>query len=52
MVAARDRIAAIRERLERAEKLFRDKEGNPLRFWGVLGRLDERMQKVQEDTDK
>jgi len=51
-VAARDKMAAIRERLDRAEKRFRDKEGNPLRFWGVFGRLDERMQKVQKETDK
>jgi len=51
-VAARDRMAAIRERLDRAEKRFLDKEGNPLRFWGVFGRLDERMQKVQKENDK
>ncbi|MHB8370953.1 MAG: hypothetical protein ACYDBP_14925 [Leptospirales bacterium] len=51
-MAARDKMAAIRERLDRAEKRFRDKEGNPLRFLGVFGSLDERMQKVQKETDK
>ena len=51
-VAARDKMAAIRERLERAEKRFRDKEGNPLRFWALLSELDVRMQKVQKETDK
>lgn len=51
-VAARDRIAAIGERLERAERRFWDKEGNPLRFWALLARLDGRMQKVQKENDK
>ncbi len=51
-VAAQDRMAAIRERLGRAEKRYRDKEGNPLRFWALLARLDGRMQKVQKENDK
>jgi hypothetical protein len=51
-VAARDRMEAIRERLERAEKRYRDKEGKPLRFWSLLAKLDGRMQKVQKENDK
>ena len=51
-MAARDKMAAIRERLDRAEKRFRDKEGNPLRFWALLSNLDVRMQKVRKENDK
>ncbi|MHB8370781.1 MAG: hypothetical protein ACYDBP_14035 [Leptospirales bacterium] len=51
-VEARDRMEAIRERLDRTERRFRNKEGNPLRFWALLARLDGRMQKVQKENDK
>ncbi|MHB1605113.1 MAG: hypothetical protein ACYCTV_01790 [Leptospirales bacterium] len=30
----------------------RMKEGNPLRSWSLLSRLDGRMQKVQKENDK
>ncbi|MHB1287683.1 MAG: hypothetical protein ACYCYP_14245 [Leptospirales bacterium] len=51
-VEARDRMAAIRERLGRAEKRTQDKEGIPLTFWKVWSRLGERMEKVQKENDK
>ncbi|MHB1927818.1 MAG: hypothetical protein ACYCRD_11255 [Leptospirillum sp.] len=38
--AGRDRMAAIRERMERAERRYWDKEGNPLHFWALLSKLD------------
>ena len=51
-VAARDKMAAIRDRLERAEKRFRDKEGNPIRFWNLLAKIEKRMLAVEKETDK
>ncbi|MHB1756804.1 MAG: hypothetical protein ACYCT9_04740 [Leptospirillum sp.] len=51
-VAARDRMDAIRDRLDRAEKRTQDKEGNPLSFWGTWNKLGERMEKVQKENDK
>ena len=35
MVDARDKLSAVRQRMEDAEKRYQDKEGNPLRFWGI-----------------
>lgn len=45
-------MADLRERMERAERRYWDKEGNPLRFWALLSKLDGRMQKVQKENDK
>ena len=52
MVADRDRIRAIRQRTEDAEKRYRDKEGNPLRFWGIWQKLGEKMEKFQKENNK
>ncbi|MHB8370638.1 MAG: hypothetical protein ACYDBP_13300 [Leptospirales bacterium] len=51
-VAVRDLMDAIRDRLERAEKRYRTKEGTPLTFWGTWTNLGERMEKVQKENDK
>ena len=52
MVEARDKLSAIRQRTEDAEKRYRNKEGNPLRFWGIWQKLGEKMEKLQKENDK
>ena len=48
----KDLMAAIRHRTEDAEKRYRDKEGNPLRFWGIWQKLGENMEKFQKENHK
>ena len=52
MVEARDKLSAIRQRTEDAEKRYRDKEGNPLRFWGIWQKLGEKMEKYGKENHK
>ena len=49
----KDRMAAIRERLARAEKHYRAKDGMELTFFGLLARIsDERMKASKDDDQK
>ena len=48
----KDRMAAIRERLARAEKQFRAKDGTALTFFGLLARLSDERVKVSKDDDR
>ena len=48
----KDRMAAIRERLARAEKQFRAKDGTALTFFGLLARLSDERMKVSKDDDR
>ena len=52
MVEAWDKLSAIRHRTEDAEKRYRDKEGNPLRFWWIWQKLGEKMEKIQKENHK
>ncbi|AIA31562.1 hypothetical protein [Leptospirillum ferriphilum] len=47
----KDRMAAIRERLARAEKRYRAKDGTALTFFGLLARLSDERVKVSKDDD-
>ena len=48
----KDRMAAIRERLARAEKHYRAKDGMELTFFGLLARLSDERMKVSKDDDR
>ena len=48
----KDRMAAIRERLARAEKRYRAKDGPALTFFGLLARLSDERVKVAKDDDR
>ena len=48
----KDRMAAIRERLVRAEKHYRAKDGTALTFFGLLARLSDERVKVSKDDDR
>ena len=48
----KDRMAAIRERLARAEKHYRAKDGTELTFFGLLARLSDERMKVSKDDDR
>lgn len=48
----KDRMAAIRERLARAEKRYRAKDGTALTFFGLLARLSDERVKVSKDDDR
>ena len=48
----KDRMAAIRERLARAEKHYRAKDGSELTFFGLLSRLSDERVKVSKDNDR
>ena len=48
----KDRMAAIRERLARAEKRYRAKDGTELTFFGLLARLSDERMKVSKDDDR
>ncbi len=48
----KDRMAAIRERLARAEKIYRAKDGTALTFFGLLARLSDERVKVSTDADQ
>lgn len=52
MVDARDKLSAVRQRMEDAEKRYQDKEGNPLRFWGIWQKLGEKMEKYGKKNNK
>ena len=52
MVETRDKLSAIRQRMEAAEKRYRDKEGNSFRFWGIWQKLGEKMEKFQKENHK
>ena len=47
-----DRMATIRERLVRAEKRYRAKDGSELTFFGLLSRLSDERMKVSKDNDR
>ena len=51
-IADKDRMAAIRERLARAEKRYRAKDGTALTFFGLLARLSDERVKVSRDDDR
>ena len=51
-VKDKDRMAAIRERLARAEKIYRAKDGTELTFFGLLARLSDERMKVSKDNDR
>jgi hypothetical protein len=51
-VKDKDSMAAIRERLARAEKKYRAKDGTELTFFGLLGRLSDERVKVSKDDDR
>ena len=48
----KDRMAAIREWLARAEKRYRAKDGSELTFFGLLARLSDERMKVSKDDDR
>ena len=48
----KDRMSAIRERLVRAEKRYRTKDGTALTFFGLLARLSDERVKVSKDDDR
>ena len=48
----KDKMAAIRERLARAEKRYRAKDGTELTFFGLLARLSDERMKVSKDDDR
>ena len=48
----KDHMAAIRERLARAEKRYRAKDGTELTFFGLLARLSDDRVKVSKDDDR
>lgn len=48
----KDRMVAIRERLDRAEKRFRRKDGSGMRFYELIGKLDAVHAKVLKDDHK
>ncbi len=48
----KDLMAAIRERLARAEKNYRAKDGTELTFFGLLSRLSDERMKVSKDDDR
>ncbi len=48
----KDRMAVIRERLARAEKHYRAKDGTELTFFGLLARLSDERVKVSKDDDR
>ncbi len=48
----KDRMAALRERMARAEKRFRRKDGQELRFTELIGKLDSIHAKVLKDIHK
>ena len=48
----KDLMAAIRERLARAEKRYRAKDGTELTFFGLLARLSDERMKVSKDDDR
>ena len=47
-----DRMAEIRERLVRAEKRYRAKDGSELTFFGLLSRIFDERVKVSKDNDR
>ena len=53
MVEARDKLSAIRQRTEDAEKRYRDKDDSSLlRFWGIWQKLGEKMEKYGKENNK
>ena len=48
----KDRMAAIRERIARAEKHYRAKDGTELTFFGLLSRLSDERVKASKDDDR
>ena len=48
----KDLMAAIRERLARAEKRYRAKDGTELTVFGLLARLSDERMKVSKDDDR
>ena len=48
----KDRMEAIRERIARAEKHYRAKDGSELTFFGLLARLSDERVKVSKDDDR
>ena len=48
----KDRMAANRERITRAEKHYRAKDGTALTFFGLLARLSDERMKVSKDDDR
>ena len=53
MVDARDKLSAIRQRTEDAEKRYRSKEdGSPLRFWGIWQKFGEKWRNTGRRTTR